>query len=210
MKVLLINGSPNKQGCTNRALTHVAEALNKQGVDTEIMWIGNKPVRGCLGCGQCSKQGLGKCVFDDDVCNQIVAKLDDIDGLVVGSPVFWAGPNGALKAVLDRVFFCAGSKLEGKAGAAVASARRAGTTATLDVLSKYFTYFHMPQAGSCYWPMVHGANNTPSDVDKDVEGVAIMTQLGNSMAYIMKAQAAAKEAGIEPEVIAKPKFNYVR
>ena len=207
MKVLLINGSPHKNGCTNAALTPVAGALQEDGIETEIFWIGTKPVRGCLGCGKCSE--LGKCAFDDDVCNQIVAKLDEIDGIVLGSPVFWAGPNGALKAVLDRVFMCGGKKLAGKAGAAVASARRAGTTATLDVLNKYFTFFHMPQAGSCYWPMVHGRNNTPEDVEQDIEGVAIMQQLGHSMAYMIKAQAAAKEAGVEPTLIAKPQYNYV-
>lgn len=208
MKVLLINGSPHKNGCTNQALTHVAEALEADGVETEIFWIGTKPVRGCIACGKCSE--LGKCCFDDDVCNQIVAKVDQIDGLVVGSPVYWAGPNGALKAILDRVFYVAGGKLKGKAGACVASARRAGTTATLDVLSKYFTFFHMPQAGASYWPMVHGRVNQPADVDADIEGVAIMEQLGHSMAYIMKATAAAKDAGIEEVVVPKPNFPYVR
>ena len=135
MKVLLINGSPNPAGCTYTALETIAQTLETQGVDSEIVQIGREPIRGCQACGGCARKGDGHCVFDDDVVNRISDKLDDIDGLIVGSPVYYAGTNGALHAVMDRLFYSAGSKLRYKPAAAIASARRAGTTLTIDQIN---------------------------------------------------------------------------
>ena len=155
MKVLLVNGSPNEKRCTYTALSEVAGALEAQGVDTEIAWIGRDPVRGCLGCGGCSKRGDNRCIFDDDVANGLIEKAVEADGLVVGTPVFYAGANGALLAVLDRLFYAASARLRFKPAAAVASARRAGTTPAIDQINKYFQINCMPVVSSNYWP--HGA-----------------------------------------------------
>ena len=182
MKVLLINGSPHTNGCTFTALSEVAKALNEQGIETQIFHIGNKPVRGCIACGGCAKNG--KCVFNDDVANEMGELMVAADGIVIGSPVYYAGPNGALCALLDRVFYSHGRKLAYKPAAAVASARRSGTTATFDRLNKYFTITRMPVVSSQYWNAVHGF--TPDDVLKDEEGLQTMRTLGRNMAWILK------------------------
>ena len=209
MKVLLVNGSPNEKRCTYTALSEVAGALEAQGVDTEIAWIGRDPVRGCLGCGGCSKRGDNRCIFDDDVANGLIEKAVEADGLVVGTPVFYAGANGALLAVLDRLFYAASARLRFKPAAAVASARRAGTTPAIDQINKYFQINCMPVVSSNYWPMVHGSN--PEQVLQDEEGCAVMKELGRNMAWLLQCIEAGKAAGIShPENPRRPMTNFIR
>ena len=195
MKALIINGSPHAKGCTFTALSVVAQELEKNGVETEIIHIGHKDIRGCIACGKCGE--LGHCVFNDMV-NEIAPKLEQADGIVVGSPIYYAGPNGTLTNLLDRLFFSAHYDLRMKVGAAVCSARRAGTTAALDRLNKYFTIAEIPIVSSRYWNMVHG--HTPEDVMQDEEGLQIMRILGRNMAFLIKAIAAEKERNGLPEV----------
>lgn len=207
MKVLLINGSPKKEGCTYTALMEVAGQLNKNGIDTEIFHIGNKPIRGCTGCGKCATNN-GRCIFNDDVVNEAIAKMEEADGLIIGSPVYYASANGALICLLDRMYY-AGNCFAYKPGAAVVSARRAGTTASIDELNKYFTISKMPIVSSQYWNMVHGSN--PEDVKKDLEGLQIMRALGDNMAWLLKSIEAGKNAGIElPQSEAKVRTNFIR
>ncbi len=204
MKVLLINGSPNEKRCTHTALAEVAGALEAEGVETEIAWIGREPVRGCLGCGGCTKRGDARCIFDDDVVNGLIAKAEAADGLVVGTPVYYAGANGALLAVLDRMFYAASARLRFKPAAAIASARRAGTTPAIDQVNKYFQISCMPVVSSNYWPMVHG--KTADDVAQDAEGLQIMRVLGRSMAWLLKATAQVPAPEVEPKVMT----NFIR
>lgn len=204
MKVLLINGSPNEKRCTYTALSEVAGALEAQGVETEIAWIGRNPVRGCLGCGGCSKRGDNRCIFDDDMVNGLIEKAVAADGLVVGTPVFYAGANGALLAVLDRMFYAASKALRFKPAAAVASARRAGTTPAIDQVNKYFQICCMPVVTSTYWPMVHG--QSAEQVREDAEGMQIMRGLGTNMAWMLQATASVPV----PEVERKIMTNFIR
>lgn len=204
MKVLLINGSPNEKRCTYTALSEVAGALEAQGVETEIAWIGRNPVRGCLGCGGCSKRGDNRCIFDDDVVNGLIEKAVTADGLVVGTPVFYAGANGALLAVLDRMFYAASKALRFKPAAAMASARRAGTTPAIDQVNKYFQICCMPVVTSTYWPMVHG--QSAEQVREDAEGMQIMRGLGTNMAWMLQATASVPA----PEVERKIMTNFIR
>ena len=208
MKVLLVNGSPHEKGCTYTALTEVAKALNAEGIETEIFHIGTEPISGCRGCGACRKQKLGRCVIDD-IVNEFGAKAKEADGFIFGSPVHYASMGGSLAAFMDRLFYSAGKFLRLKPAAAIASARRAGTTATLDIINKYFTISEMPVVSSRYWNMVHGS--TPDDVLKDEEGVATMRVLGKNMAYLLKALEAAKAAGIPlPEPEPPVRTNFIR
>lgn len=195
MKVLLINGSPHANGCTFTALSEVAKTLEAEGIETQIFHIGKTPVRGCIACGACAK--LGKCAFDDDPANEMLRLMREADGIVVGSPVYYAGPNGALCALLDRAFY-AGDGFAFKPAAAVVSARRSGTTATFDRLNKYFTINRMPIVSSQYWNGVHGF--TPDDVRKDEEGLQTMRTLGYNMAWMLKSIAEGKQPSptIEP------------
>ena len=198
MKVLLVNGGPHKNGCVNTALEEVAKSLNNEGIDTEIFWIGTKPIAGCIACKTCSK--TGKSVFDD-VVNEFVEKAQDADGFIFGSPVHYAGATGAMTSFMDRVFYSAslGGKIDRflyKPASTVISARRAGTTATYDQLNKYFGITQMPIISSRYWNMIHG--NTPEEVKQDKEGMQIMRILGKNMAYYLKCIQAGKEKGIEP------------
>ena len=195
MKVLLINGSPHEKGCTYTALNEIAKTLVADGVEAEILWLGTDPVTSCRACGACRK--IGKCAFDD-IANTVIEKLDEIDALVIGSPVHYAGASGQVTAVMDRVFYAATAKLRYKPGAAIVSARRGGTTAAFDQLNKYFTIAQMPIVSSRYWNMVHG--NTPDEVMQDEEGVAIMRTLGHNMAWLLKSIQAGKDAGIAPPV----------
>ncbi len=195
-KVLLINGSPNAHGCTYTALHIVAEELEKNGIETEIVHIGHKDIRGCIGCYKCRERG--RCVFDKDPVNEVSQKFAQADGLVVGSPVYYAGPNGTLVSFLDRLFFSAPFEKRFKVGAAVVSARRMGTTAALDTLNKYFLHGEMPVAASRYWNAVHG--NTPEEVLRDEEGCQTMRVLGRNMAFLIKATARQREAEGLPEV----------
>ncbi len=205
MKALLINGSPHTNGCTFTALNIVAEELQKNGIETEIVHIGNKDIRGCIACGKCAE--LGHCVFNDMV-NEVASKLEQADGLVVGSPVYYAGPNGTLTNLLDRLFFSTPFDKRMKVGAAVVSARRGGTTAAFDRLNKYFTINEMPIASSRYWNMVHG--HTPEDVMKDEEGCQIMRILGRNMAFLIRAIAAERERKGLPEKEVVKYTNFIR
>ncbi len=205
MKTLLINGSPHANGCTFTALSIVAEELQKNGIETEIVHIGNKDIRGCIACGKCAE--LGRCVFNDMV-NEVAPKFEQADGLVVGSPVYYAGPNGTLTNLLDRLFFSTPFDKRMKVGTAVVSARRGGTTAAFDRLNKYFTISEMPVVSSRYWNMVHG--HTPEDVMKDEEGCQIMRILGRNMAFLMRAIAAERERNGLPEKEMTKYTNFIR
>ncbi|MDD6762520.1 MAG: flavodoxin family protein [Clostridiales bacterium] len=205
MKVLLINGSPHKNGCTYTALDEVAKSLKENGVDSEIVWIGSGAVHGCIACGGCGR--TGRCVFDDGV-NEISDKMAECDGLVVGSPVYYASPNGSVYSLLDRLFGICGS-LAHKPAAAVVSARRGGTTAAIDGLNKYFTIRQMPVVSSTYWNMVHGSK--PEDVLEDKEGLQTMRNLGRNMAWLIKCIDAGKKAGIAiPEAESGARTNFIR
>lgn len=205
MKALLINGSPHANGCTFTALSIVAEELQKNGIETEIVHIGNKDIRGCIACGKCTE--LGHCVFNDMV-NKVAPKFEQADGLVVGSPVYYAGPNGTLTNLLDRLFFSTPFDKRMKVGASVVSARRGGTTAAFDRLNKYFTISEMPIVSSRYWNMVHG--HTPEDVMKDEEGCQIMRILGRNMAFLIRAIAAECERNGLPEKEVTKYTNFIR
>lgn len=205
MKVLLINGSPHAEGCTYTALREVAVTLEKEGVETEIVHIGNQAIRGCVACAQCKK--TGKCVIDDMV-NEVAPKFETCDGLVIGSPVYYASANGTLISFLDRLFCSTSFDKTMKVGAAVASARRAGTTVTFDELNKYFTISGMPVVPSQYWNMVHGS--CPEDVRKDEEGLQTMRTLGRNMAFLIKSIALGKEAYGLPKKETAVKTNFIR
>ena len=192
MKVLLLNGSPHEKGCTYTALNEIAKTLQNDGVEAEILWLGKDAVKSCMACGAC--RTLRKCAHDD-IANVVIAKLEECDGLVIGSPVHYAGASGQVTAVMDRVFYAASGLLRHKPGAAIVSARRGGTTAAFDQLNKYFTIAQMPVVSSCYWNMVHG--NTPEEVMQDEEGVRIMRTLGHNMAWLLKSIQAGKDAGLE-------------
>ncbi len=218
MKVLLINGSPHAHGCTRTALDIVARELERNGIETEVVHVGHKDIRGCIGCYKCRE--LGRCVFDNDlvngrsseshqarldgrvvtdvdVINEVAKKFEEADGLVIGSPVYYAGPNGTLISFLNRLFFSTSFPKRFKVGAAVVSARRTGTGNTLDQLNKYFLHGEMPVASSRYWNEVHG--NTPEEVLQDEEGCQIMRVLGRNMAFLIKAIARQREAVGLPE-----------
>ncbi len=206
MKVLLINGSPHKDGCTFTALNEVAKTLEKNGIETEILYLGVKPIAGCIACGKCSQ--LGKCFIDDKV-NEILARCDEFDGLVIGSPVYYAGPSGQIRAFLDRLFYAGGWRFAGKPGAAVVSCRRGGATAAFDQLNKYFTISSMPIVSSQYWNQVHGAY--AEQVLQDEEGMQTMRTLGNNMAWLLKCIQLGKENGITlPEREPHLWTNFVR
>ena len=183
MKVLLINGSPRGKGNTYIALSEVAKALEANGVETEIVSIGAKAVQGCIACGRCAE--LGRCVFNDELYNTVRGKLVEADGIVVGSPVYYAGPNGSLCALLDRLFFSASNLLRYKPAASVAVCRRGGASATFDRLNKYFTINCMPIVSSQYWNSVHGL--LPGEAVQDAEGLLCMRTLGNNMAWLLKS-----------------------
>ena len=198
MKVLLFNGSPKKEGCTYTALTEIAATLKEEGIDSEIYHVGNGSIVSCRACGACAK--IGKCVIDDEV-NNFVEYAKDFDGYIIGSPVHYASASGACVAFLDRAFFSAsmsGRKyyFEHKPGSAIASARRAGTTATLDQLNKYFTINQMPLISGRYWNMVHGS--TPEDIKQDLEGMQNLRFLVRNMAWHLKCKEAGEKAGIKP------------
>ena len=197
MKVLLLNGSPHKNGCTYTALEEILKTLNEEGIEGEIFQIGTEAVTSCRACGYCNK--AGKCVIEDKV-NEFVEKAKEADGFIFGTPVHYASATGAITSFLDRAFMSGSRSKENifihKPGAAIASARRAGTTATLDQLNKYFTISQMPIISGRYWNMVHGA--TKEDVVKDLEGMQNMRILARNMAYFLRCKEAGKKAGIEP------------
>lgn len=194
-KVLLLNGSPKADGCTATALKEMITVFNEEGIDTEIIQVGNKDIRGCVSCGYCENND--KCVVNDLV-NEVAVKFEQADGLVVGSPVYYSSPNGTILSFMDRLFYSTSFSKQMKVGAAVVSCRRGGNTATFDVLNKYFTISGMPVASSTYWNQVHGF--TAEDVKKDLEGLQTMRNLARNMSFMIKAFADAKEKYGLPEV----------
>ena len=208
MKVLMINGSPHTDGCTNAALGVIAGTLAEQGIDSEIVQLGKNRISGCVACGYCRKSGTKRCVFKDDIVNDLIAKAEEADGLIVGTPVYYASPNGTLKALLDRMFYAHGGYPH-KPAAAIASARRAGTVVSVDELNKYFTICQMPVVSSTYWNEVHGSR--AEDVMKDEEGVATMRNLALNMAWMLRCIECGKANGImPPDVGSIPRTNFIR
>ena len=206
MKVLLINGSAHQKGCTYTALKEVAGILEQEGIETEFLWIGAKPVAGCIGCGSCRR--TGRCFVDDQV-NQVVERLEELDGFVIGSPVYYAGPSGQLTAFLDRLFYAGGGRFRGKLGAAVVSCRRGGAATAFDRLNKYFTINSMPVVSSQYWNQVHG--NTPEEVRRDLEGLQILRTLGRNLAWRLKCIALGRANGIQlPPQEERVATNFIR
>ncbi len=206
MKVLLVNGSPRAAGCTNTALEEVAKTLGEAGIETEIFWLGAKPVQDCVACGKCRE--LKKCVFDD-VVNTLIEKAKTADGFVFGSPVYYAHPSGRVQSALDRAFYAGKYAFAGKPGAAIVSARRGGTASSFDVINKYFGISSMPVVSSTYWNMVYG--NTSDEVRRDEEGMQTMRNLGRNMAYLLRCIEAGKAAGIEaPAQEGAFKTNFIR
>jgi multimeric flavodoxin WrbA len=195
MNVLLINGSPHKNGCTFTALSEIAGELEKQGIESRIFHIGTKAIRGCIACGQCEETGL--CAYSGDPVNECIGLVKEAGGIIVGSPVYYASPNGALLALLDRVFFAGSDAFAYKPAAAIVSCRRGGAASAFDALNKYFTISNMPVVPSQYWNGVHG--QTPEEVRQDAEGLQIMRTLGRNMAWLLKCIEAAKGTVPYPE-----------
>ncbi len=193
MKALILNGSTRKNGCTYLALSEIAKVLNAEGVETEMIQMGGSPIRDCIGCNSCA--GKNRCVFEDDIVNEIIAKAKKADGFIFGSPVYYAHPSGQLLSLLDRLFYAGGGAFAHKPGAAVVTARRAGTTASLDVLNRYMTDAQMPIVSSTYWNMVFGP--VPELVEQDREGLQTMRNLGRNMAWLLKCIQAGRQSGIE-------------
>lgn len=195
MKVLLINGSPKANGCTFTALKEMSAVFQENNIETEIIHAGQKDIRGCIACGHCKREG--KCVFND-IVNEVAVKFEHADGIVIGSPVYYASPNGTLISFMDRLMFSTPFSKHMKVGASVVNARRGGNTSSFDILNKYFTISGMPIASSTYWNMTHGF--TPEDVKKDKEGLQTMRNLARNMAFMIKAIKDAKEKYGLPEV----------
>lgn len=206
MKVILVNGSPHENGCTRAALDEAAEALNKNGIETEIFWVGNKPVQGCIGCMSCKKSG--RCFVGDNV-NEFTEKAKSADGFIFGTPVHYAAASGSITSFMDRAFYSGGKALTGKPAAAIVSCRRGGASAAFDQMNKYFTINCMPIVSSQYWNQVHGT--TPEEVRKDEEGMQTMRTLANNMAWLLKCIEAGKEKGIVfPEREPFIRTNFIR
>lgn len=206
MKALLINGSPNEHGCTYTALNEVSKTLNKHNIETEILYLGKEPISGCIACGSCRK--TGKC-FRNDKVNLVAEKLDTIDAIIVGSPVYYAAPSGQITSFLDRLFYSSGSKMPGKLAASVVSCRRGGATAAFDVLNKYFAMNNMPIVTSQYWNQVHGSN--AEQVLEDEEGLQTMRTLGENMAWLLKCIEAGQKSGVsKPKYEDKIMTNFIR
>ncbi|NLU23876.1 MAG: flavodoxin family protein [Clostridiales bacterium] len=195
MKILMINGSPHEHGCTGTALSEVERVLASHQLETERLWLGTQPMAGCIACRKCAT--TGQCIFDDAV-NRVLDELDEYDALVIGSPVYYAGPAGQLCAFLDRLFFCAGGRMAGKFGAAVVSCRRGGASAAFERLNKYFTISHMPVVPSQYWNQVHGS--VPADVMQDAEGLQTMRSLGENLAWLLRCREAGDRGGVSRPV----------
>ena len=206
MNVLLINGSPHKNGCTFTALSEVAGQLEKQGIETNIFHIGTDPVRGCIACGKCAE--TGHCTFNDDQVNQVIDLTKKADGLVVGSPVYYASPNGSLRAFMDRMFFRKSAVYAYKPAAAIVNCRRGGATTAFETLNRYFTIASMPVVSSQYWNETHGV--TPDQVRQDLEGMQTMRTLGNNMAWLLKCIEHSKSAVPYPVRETPVATNFIR
>ena len=207
MKVLLINGSPHKDGCTYTALKEVADTLNKHNIETEIIWLGTKPISGCIACNHCIKTN-NRCFIDDKV-NGFLDEVENTDGFVFGTPVHFAGGSGALTSFLDRAFYGRGKLFAGKPCATVVSCRRGGATAAFDQINKYALMSNMYVVGSSYWNQIHGTN--ADEAKQDLEGMQTMRNLGENMAYLLKCLENAKEQKIPtPEIENKDKTNFIR
>ena len=207
MKVLLFNGSPRANGCTFTALSEIAGVLNAQGIETEILQIGNKPIQDCIACGGCADKS--KCVFANDCVNEWIEKAKAADGFVFGTPVYYAHPSGRILSAMDRMFYAGGKSFAQKPAAVIASARRAGTTATLDAISKHLSISQMPIISSTYWNMVHG--NSPEETKQDLEGMQTMRNIGANMAWILKCIEEGKKAGITaPQSEKIVRTNFIR
>lgn len=193
MKVLMVNGSSKPNGCTATALQEIAKVLREEGIDSEIVCLGGGPLRDCIGCLGCMKLD-GQCAFNDDCINEILEKAKTSDGFIFGTPVYYAHPSGRVLSALDRMFYAGKKYFMHKPGAAIASARRAGTTASIDALNKYFTIAEMPVVSSSYWNMVHG--NKPEEVLQDAEGLQVMRNLGRNMAWLLKCLEAGRNTGV--------------
>ena len=207
MKVLLINGSPHKQGNTFLALSEAAKTLAANEIETEIVQIGVKPVRGCIACGQCKQKELGRCVFDDDICNRISEKLDDADALIVGSPVYYGQPNGAVLSLIQRMFFSAGEKVQNKPAAAVCVCRRGGATAAFQTMNMPFQMMNMPVVTSQYWNIVYGREEGQAVLD--TEGMQTMRTMANNMAWLLKKIHAERELNYPEREPWKP-MHFIR
>ncbi len=192
MKVLIINGSPRQKGNTSIALAEIARTLMEDGIDSETVWIGNKPVRGCIACNKCGNRP-GACVFNDDICNEISAKYASADALVIGSPVYYGQPNGALLSIIQRSFYSNGANIAGKPAAAVAVCRRGGATAAFEALNLPFQMMNMPVIGSQYWNIVYGRE--PGQAALDQEGLQTMRALARNMAWLLKATGGKPAPG---------------
>ena len=193
MKVLLINGSPRQNGNTAIALAEIAKQLTQESIDSEIVWIGNKPTRGCIACGQCKAKGLGHCVFDDDICNHISEKFEESNALIVGSPVYYGQPNGALLSIIQRAFYSNGANISGKPAASIAVCRRGGATAVFESLNMPFQMMNMPIVTSQYWNIVYG--RAEGDAALDTEGLQTMRTLARNMAWLLKSTNGEKAPG---------------
>ena len=207
MKVLLINGSPRKEGNTAIALAEVAKQLSKEGIESEIVWVGNKPIRGCIACGQCKSKGLGRCVFDDDICNQISEKFKEANALIVGSPVYYGQPNGALLSIIQRAFYSNGANISGKPAASIAVCRRGGATAVFQSLKMPFQIMNMPIVTSQYWNIVYG--RAEGDATLDTEGLQTMRTLARNMAWLLKSTNGEKAPG-RPDEEAWEAMHFIR
>lgn len=207
MKVLLINGSPRKEGNTAIALEEVAKQLGKEGIESEVVWIGNKPIRGCIACGQCKAKGLGRCVFDDDICNKISEKFKESNALIVGSPVYYGQPNGALLSIIQRAFYSNGANISGKPAASVAVCRRGGATAVFESLNMPFQMMNMPIVTSQYWNIVYGRAEGDAALDK--EGLQTMRTLARNMAWLLKSTNGEKAPG-RPDEEAWEAMHFIR
>ena len=207
MKVLLINGSPRQEGNTAIALKEISKQLSIEGIDSEIVWIGNKPIRGCIACGQCKTQGLGRCIFNDDSCNKISEKFEEANALVVGSPVYYGQPNGALLSIIQRAFYSNGANISGKPAASVAVCRRGGATAVFESLNMPFQMMNMPIVTSQYWNIVYG--RAAGDATMDTEGLQTMRTLARNMAWLLKSTNGEKAPG-RPDEEAWEAMHFIR
>ena len=207
MKVLLINGSPRQNGNTAIALAEVAKQLTQEGIESEIVWIGNKPIRGCIACGQCKIKGIGRCVFDDDICNKISEKFEDSNALIVGSPVYYGQPNGALLSIIQRAFYSNGANISGKPAASIAVCRRGGATAVFESLNMPFQMMNMPIVTSQYWNIVYG--RTEGEAAMDTEGLQTMRTLARNTAWMLKSTNGEKAPG-RPDEEAWEAMHFIR